>query len=63
MALPAWIESATWIMSCALGGDQVPVDLVSEERIDMERSRGGLTTKIDLLANDLDLPVDFLVTG
>jgi len=50
-------------MSCALGGDQVPVDLVSEERIDMERSRGGLTTKIHLLANDLDLPVDFLVTG
>jgi transposase len=27
------------------------------------RSRGGLTTKIHLLANELGLPVDFLVTG
>ncbi len=27
------------------------------------RSRGGLTTKVHLLANDLGLPVDLLVTG
>jgi transposase len=27
------------------------------------RSRGGLTTKIHLLADDLGLPVDFVVTG
>ena len=27
------------------------------------RSRGGLTTKIHLLANELGLPMDFLVTG
>jgi len=27
------------------------------------RSRGGMTTKIHLLANELGLPVDFLVTG
>ena len=27
------------------------------------RSRGGLTTKVHLLANELGLPVDFVVTG
>ena len=29
----------------------------------MGRSRGGLTTKIHLLANELGLPVDFLIAG
>lgn len=29
----------------------------------MGRSRGGLTTKIHLLTNELGLPVDFLITG
>ena len=29
----------------------------------MGRSRGGLTTKIHLLTNELGLPLDFLVTG
>jgi hypothetical protein len=33
MTTPAWIDSTTWIMSC--GGNQLPVDLSTEQRVDM----------------------------
>jgi len=53
------------------GGSQEPLP---DDRLDhrpqkggadkaLGRSRGGLTTKIHLLANALGLPVDFPVTG
>lgn len=42
---------------------EAPDCSANEHRKALGRSRGGLTTKIHLLPNEMGVPLDFLITG